>query len=114
MAFKIERAEVTPEMETAIANMFEKMIADYQTMQFSEWQLTSYKEGLRYTSGQKYVKVFSGNSVTAFIVNCTTDKKFKYGDILKPAGCNAPAKNAARGNVFGEYRINWTGPVYLR
>jgi hypothetical protein len=42
------------------------------------------------------------------------DKKFKKGDILMAAGWNAPARNAARGNILdGGYDINWTGACYL-
>ena len=41
-------------------------------------------------------------------------KKFKKGDILKAAGFNAPATNAARGNIIdGGYTVQWTGPLYL-
>ena len=70
-------------------------------------------------SGQKYVKIMSGNGGTVggscwgFIVKEDT-KKFKKGDILKPAGWNAPARNYKRGNVLeGNYLMNWTGPVYM-
>jgi hypothetical protein len=53
-------------------------------------------------------------SVWGFVVNTDDDVRFKKGDVLKPAGFNAPARNAARGNVLeGGFSISWTGPHYL-
>ena len=75
-----------------------------------------YADGLVYEYGSKYIKVISGkrgsSSVCAFVVNTDRDKKFRFGDILKPAGWSAPARNFARGNVFEENGFNcvrWTG-----
>ena len=57
----------------------------------------------------------NGGQVWGFVVAVDTDKKFKKGDLLKAAGFNAPARNAARGNVLeGGFRICWTGPEYLK
>jgi hypothetical protein len=45
-----------------------------------------------------------------FVVNTDNDKKFKKGDLLKPAGYAAPARNFARGNILeGGYMSRWTG-----
>ena len=70
-----------------------------------------YCDNLTESYGSKYIKIFlKGGGVKAFIVNTDKDKKFKKGDILKPAGWAAPARNFARGNVLeGGYEIRWTG-----
>jgi len=75
-----------------------------------------YNDGLHTVNGSKYIKVISStrgsSSVCAFVVNTENDKKFKFGDILKPAGWAAPARNFARGNVFEEDGfscVRWTG-----
>ena len=84
-----------------------------------------FNDGCVVKSGQKYVKIMSGNGGTVggscwgFVVKDDMktkygQPKFKKGDILKPAGWNKPATNATRGNVLdGNYEIHWTGPVYL-
>ena len=66
--------------------------------------------------GKKYVKVdmIDGQtSVWGFVVATHNDNKFKFGDILLAAGYNKPARNKARGNIFTDYNIRWTGPLYL-
>ena len=68
--------------------------------------------------GSKYIKITTGG-VWGFIVNTKNDKKFKYGDLLKAAGYNAPARNFARGNVIDDTveslrnnSVRWTGVKY--
>ena len=77
-------------------------------------QVAKFDELIVIKEGNKYTKIIKENSVWGFIVNTDNDKKFKKGDILKAAGWNAPARNAARGNIFEDYTINWTGPLYLK
>ena len=77
--------------------------------------IQEFNNNLEVKEGQKYIKVISNRSVWGFIVKGDNDKKFKKGDILKAAGWNAPARNAARGNILdGGYKIQWTGPLYLK
>ena len=78
--------------------------------------IARFNENLTYKTGSKYIKIFTvGGSVWGFVVNTDKDKKFAKGDILKPAGWAAPARNAARGNIIdGGYIIRWTGPLYLK
>jgi hypothetical protein len=76
-----------------------------------------FEEGLHVEEGSVYFKVVrqdgSSRGVHSFIVK-EDGPKFKRGDILKAASWNAPAKNQARGNIFGLYKVLWTGAVYLR
>ena len=86
----------------------------------------SFANGFELIYGSKYIKIIhrarlartgprhASIGVVAFVVGVDTDKKFRKGDILKPAGWKAPARNKARGNILdGGYTINWTGPLYL-
>ena len=77
-------------------------------------QLANFEDNVEVKYGKKYIKIVKDNGVWGFIVNTDNDKLFKKGDILKAAGYNAPARNAARGNVFENYSVAWTGPHYLK
>ena len=102
----------------------EKLLNDLRTIaleDFKKWwgkqssdyiteEIAKYPEKFKFTINPKYIKIVSGGSVFGFIVNSTTDKQFKYGDLLKSAG-QVPAKNFARGSIFdlANARIRWTG-----
>ena len=80
---------------------------------YSKYQVDKWDSLIKVSQGKKYIKVVRENGVFAFIVK-EDFKHFKKGDILKPAGYNAPALNSARGNVLtGNYMIQWTGPLYM-
>ena len=108
--------QMKQEMQTALEAVKEVMIEDYMRfMPENERMQTEFIEGIGLKEGQKYIKILQRNSVWGFVVNTETDKKFKYGDILKAAGYAAPARNAARGNVFTNLGwVQWTGPAYLK
>ena len=76
--------------------------------------VVEFKNGIDHVCGSKYIKVTRSSnqtSVHSFIVNIHNDKKFKYGDILKAASWKTPARNFARGNIFEEYKVKWTGAI---
>lgn len=109
------------DLNDGIEKMIGAMVEDYGdwtnktglTEERAEERVAEFANKFEITEGRKYIKVISDRSVTAFVMK-EDDNKFRKGDILKPAGWNAPARNAARGNVLeGNYPINWTGPLYL-
>ena len=78
--------------------------------------IEDFNEGLTFEKGRKYLKIISSRRngqrcVWGFVVACTNDKKFQFGDILKAGGWAAPARNFSRGNVFklGARRFRWSG-----
>ena len=99
-----------------IHHMIQAAIHDYSSepYRFNEEMTKEFADGFVVKKGKKYIKILSGTSAWAFVVNTDDDKLFKKGDLLKCAGWSAPARNKSRGNVLeGNYPINWTGPVYL-
>ena len=74
-----------------------------------------FADGIGYDVNKKYIKVFtkagSSKSVACFVVATETDKKFRFGDILKPAGFRGPTRNFARGNILENdfHAVQWTG-----
>ena len=106
-------------IEDGIQNMIAAAIHDYQGWMKPETEVRTkmnkeFAEGWVIKRGPKYTKILNKNSCWGFVVAVDTDKKFKKGDLLKAAGFNAPARNAARGNVLeGNVQIRWTGPEYL-
>ena len=107
--------EKTKDIIEGVDAMKRAMIADYgdwcdKGCKIALRMWDEYADGFTVEYNKKYVRISVNNSVSAFIVAVDNDKKFKKGDILKPAGWKAPARNFARGNVFdGGYEIRWTG-----
>ena len=105
---KFLMAGAKADYERMSTSNFKKELTGYSKEQVDKWDSL-----IRVEMGQKFIKVVRENGVFAFIVK-QDDGRFKKGDILKPAGYRAPAKNSARGNVLsGDYYIQWTGPLYM-
>ena len=85
--------------------------ASHSRLKIKEDMIADYNREISYSAGSKYVKVVTGNSVWGFVVRVHNDKKFRFGDILKPAGWATPARNFSRGNVVDrDFRgVSWTG-----
>ena len=85
--------------------------ASHSRSKIKEDMIADYNREISYSAGSKYVKVITGSSVWGFVVRVHNDKKFRFGDILKPAGWKTPARNFSRGNVVDrDFRgVSWTG-----
>ena len=112
-----ESKTLPPEMEAGIKKLFAAAAKNYSEgyPDRKAEKEKEYLDGMSYSVGGKYIKLITGlggqRSVYGFIVNTKDDPKFKYGDMLKAAGWNAPATNFSRGNVleFDKVKtVNWT------
>ena len=80
---------------------------------YSKEQVDNWDNKTRVSEGKKYIKIVQDTGVFAFVMK-EDSGHLKKGDVLKAAGYNKPALNAARGNVLtGNYYIQWTGPLYM-
>ena len=129
---KLNELPYDAEMLNALGELEQRMIESYQAFmplrkekiidkpghvsrdRVRENMQEEFKNGIRYALGRKFLKVINiSNQDTVWgFINLKHDK-FKEGDILKSAGWRAPALNKARGNIFKDYTIAWTGPHYL-
>ena len=110
-------------LDEGIKNLMAGAKADYVRMStsggreltgYSKEQVDNWDNKTKVSQGKKYIKIVQDTGVFCFIVK-EAFKHFRKGDILKAAGYNAPALNQARGNILdGNYRIQWTGPLYLK
>ena len=74
-------------------------------------KINDFRDSIEVKEGSKYIKITTGNNVWGFVNKGNPD--FEVGDILKAANWRAPALNKARGNIFENYHVAWTGPHYL-
>lgn len=102
-----------------LGNYLTKIKADYHKWQnlgqtgsdkVKDQMFDEFCESLSYTVGKNYIRVSTGSSTHSFIVAKPT-KGFKEGDILKAKSWAAPATNFARGNIFENYTVRWTGAI---
>ena len=110
-------------LEQGINNMMAGAKDDYIKMStsngkkelvgYSKEQVDNWDHNTTIFPGKKYIKIVQGTGVFAFVMK-EDSGHLKKGDILKPAGYRAPAKNSARGNILsGNYYIQWTCPLYM-
>ena len=118
--------DMDTKFDNALTNLHRHIVEDFERYDIRSanangWgrnpeKVVEFAESLSFEEGRKYIKVTkklgTQTMVWGFIMK-DDDSKFKKGDILKAASWAAPARNKARGNIFGEYRIQWTGPEYL-
>ena len=95
-----------------------KMVASYKRTKslmsyYDSDDIVKFYEGITFKKGKKYIKVCCENGGRAWGFINVGNPKFKVGDILMAKNYNSPALNKARGNIYDDYEIDWTGPKYL-
>ena len=106
---KLKDLPYDAEFLNALGELEQRIFEDYDDFMDNEKMRYEFRQGLGYMPGRSYLKIVTDNSVWGFIN--LKNKKFKEGDLLKPAGWSTPALNKPRGNIFdNNYVINWTGP----
>ena len=110
-------------MKKEIRNLIETIVEDYlvwteRAKEANGWIHANpeaiadeFRAGIEIKEGSKYIRILTDSSVWGFVNK--GNKDFKVGDILKAKNYRAPALNKARGNIFEDYSIAWTGPHYL-
>lgn len=108
-------------MNAELNTLFETIARDFADYKArgeygSPSDYSEFLNNLSVEEGRKYLKITkklgSQTMVWGFIMK-EDDGKFRKGDILKAASWSAPARNKARGNIFEQYDVRWTGPNYL-
>ena len=109
------------DFEQALNNLHKAIVNDFAAFdargEYSDpAKVVEFAENLNFEYGRKYIKVVKKlghqEMVWGFVMQ-EDDKKFRAGDILKAASWASPARNKARGNIFEDYSVQWTGPHYL-
>ena len=109
---KLKDLPYDAEFLNALGELEQRIFEDYDDFMDNEKMRYEFRQGLGYMPGRSYLKIVTDNSVWGFIN--LKNKKFKEGDLLKPAGWSTPVLNKPRGNIFdNNYVINWTGPKYM-
>ena len=103
-------------MKEEINKLIAAIVEDYsawasRAFEANYSKINDFRDSIEVKEGSKYIKITHGNTVWGFVNKGNPD--FKVGDILKAANWRAPALNKARGNIFENYHVAWTGPHYL-
>ena len=122
--YNLSKQERNFQVEDKVCDLIDQLKDNYQfwakSCGIGQEQVDKFNTGFNVRTGNKYIKIITqgthrpalsnGGSVWGFVC-LYDDHKFKRGDILKPAGFNAPARNFARGNIFklDSYNAVWTG-----
>ena len=113
---KLNELPYDGEFLNALGELELRIIEDYNAFSKNDTMKEEFAAGIAYLPGSKYLKVIKtlGTQTMVWGFINLKNKKFKEGDLLKPAGWSTPALNKPRGNIFdNNYVINWTGPKYL-